>query len=194
MQSAATRMQQLIEDLLTLSRVTTKGRPFVDVDLMKVANEVIEDLETSIEESNGQVEIGQLPTIEADPTQMRQFFQNTIGNALKFSRRGVSPVVKITSRPFVDEEGYEEQIEIRVQDNGIGFKEKYLDRIFQPFQRLHGRTKYAGTGMGLAICRKIAERHRGNITATSMPEEGTTIIMTLPIKQQFGQDIVKESI
>lgn len=193
MQSAATRMQRLIEDLLSLSRVTTKGRPFVEVDLMKVANEVLEDLETSIEQSNGEVQIAPLPTIDADPTQMRQFFQNTIGNALKFSRRGVPPVVKITTRSLVNENGHEQQIEIRVQDNGIGFKEKYLDRIFQPFQRLHGRTKYAGTGMGLAICRKIAERHGGTITATSVPEEGTTIIMTLPIEQLFGQDRVKES-
>ena len=192
MQNAATRMQQLIEDLLALSRITTRGRPFVEVDLMKVVNEVIDDLETTISESNGQVDVAPLPTIVADRTQMRQLFQNTIANALKFSRKGVPPVVKVASRSLVDDENRVSQIEITIQDNGIGFKEKYLDRIFQPFQRLHGRTKYAGTGMGLAICRKIVERHNGSITATSVPEEGTTMIITLPAHELFGQDPTKE--
>ncbi len=193
MQNAATRMQHLIEDLLTLSRVTTKGRPFTQVDLTLVANEVIDDLETAIEESNGQVEVADLPIIEADQTQMRQLLQNTISNALKFARKGVPPVVKIKSMPRLDSESFTPQIQMTISDNGIGFKEKYIDRIFQPFQRLHGRNKYAGTGMGLAICRKIVERHNGSITATSVPEEGTTIIITLPIKQLVVQDTTKEN-
>ena len=124
---------------------------------------------------------------------MRQLFQNTIANALKFRRKGVPPVVRVASRSLVDDEDRVFLIEITIQDNGIGFKEKYLDRIFQPFQRLHGRTKYAGTGMGLAICRKIVERHSGSITATSVPEEGTTMIITLPAHELFGQDPTKEN-
>ncbi|MBD0321399.1 MAG: PAS domain S-box protein, partial [Gemmatimonadetes bacterium] len=177
MQSAAHRMQTLIQDLLAYSRVTSKAQPSVPVRLGAVAREVTDDLQARVEETGGRVEIGELPAIEADPLQMRQLFQNLIGNALKFSRPGVPPRVRVTASLPGDG-----NVAIRVADNGIGFEVKYLDRIFAPFERLHGRMEYEGTGMGLAICRKIVERHKGAITAESAPGEGTTFIVTLPLK------------
>jgi PAS domain S-box-containing protein len=181
MQGAAGRMQVLIQDLLSFSRVSTKARPFVPVELATVADEVISDLQARIQATGGRVETEALPTLRADRTQMRQLLQNLVGNALKFHREGVSPVVRIEGRTTGGNgSGAPRGVEIRVADNGIGFDEKYLDRIFDPFQRLHGRSEYEGTGMGLAICRKIAERHGGGITAHSTPGRGTTFIVTLP--------------
>jgi len=194
MQNAASRMQTLINDLLLFSRVTTKAQPFVEVDLSQITHEVISDLEIRLEQLNGRVEIGDLPVIDADPLQMRQLLQNLIGNALKFHRPNEPPVVKVFARP-VEELGQAQAesslpsglCRIYVEDNGIGFEEKYLDRIFSVFQRLHGRSEYEGTGVGLAICRKIADRHGGSITARSTPGEGTTFIVTLPVRQQKGE-------
>jgi PAS domain S-box-containing protein len=182
MQNAARRMQTLIEDLLSLSRVTTRAQPFVAVDLLQVTQEVLSDLEISIQQTGAVIEIGELPNIEADPLQMRQLLQNLIGNALKFHRKEVEPVVKIYSQLLSEPEDVSaEQCQIIVEDNGIGFNEKYLDRIFNVFQRLHGRSEYDGTGIGLAICRKIVERHQGSITARSEPGQGAKFIVALPI-------------
>ncbi|NET45121.1 PAS domain S-box protein [Okeania sp. SIO2B3] len=179
MQSAAKRMQILIRDLLNFSRITTKAQPYVPVTLSQIVAEVIDDLENPIEQTKAQVEVGELLTIQADSIQMRQLFQNLIGNALKFHIPGNCPIVKVEA--ILQSEI--NQVQIMVSDNGIGFEEKYLDRIFTPFQRLHGKQKYQGTGIGLAICRKIVERHNGNITARSIPNQGTTFVITLPIKQ-----------
>jgi signal transduction histidine kinase len=187
MQKAAARMQTLINDLLTFSRVTTKARPFAQVDLGRVAREVINDLEGRIEQVKGSVEVGTLPLIDAEALQMRQLFQNLIGNALKFRRPDVPPVVKVAAEiitaPAPDEgtTAVKKFCRLTVRDNGIGFDEKYLDRIFNVFQRLHSRNEYEGTGMGLAIARKIALFHGGGITAKSKPGEGTTFIVTLPV-------------
>ena len=178
--SAADRMRALINDLLTLSQVTTKARPMVPINLTQVAHEVVTDLEVRVAHSGGRVEVGELPTIDADPLQMRQMFQNLIGNALKFRRKEMLPIVKVTGNL----ETGARACEIRVEDNGIGFETKYLDRIFAPFQRLHTRQQYEGSGMGLAICRKIVERHKGKITASSVPGQGATFVITLPVKQE----------
>ncbi len=190
MQKAASRMQNLINDLLTFSRVTTKAQPFVPVHLSKLAGEVIEDLEGRIEMTSGRVEPGALPVIDGEPVQLRQLLQNLIGNALKFRRPDVPPVVKIEARtwsgipPRVEAKaGPQELCELTVSDNGIGFDEKYLDRIFNVFQRLHTRNEYEGTGMGLAIARKIVLYHGGEITAKSVPGQGAAFIVTLPVKQ-----------
>jgi len=190
MQNAAGRMQNLITDLLTFSRVTTQAQPFVPVNLRQVAEEVLSDLETRIETTNGTIELGELATIDADPMQMRQLLQNLIGNALKFNRPGTPPIVKISGK-ICDILAANQLSKstgaiycLTVEDNGIGFEEKYTDRIFKVFQRLHGRSEYEGTGIGLSVCRKIAERHGGNITAQSVPGEGTTFIVNLPIKHQ----------
>lgn len=193
MQNAAERMQALINDLLTLSRVTTRAQPFVTTNLRQVVQDVLSDLEVSIQQAAGHIEVGELPILEADPIQMRQLLQNLIGNALKFYRKEEPPVIKIYSRPLTDWEQQPtqginkmERCQIFIEDNGIGFDEKYLDRIFNAFQRLHGRSEYEGTGMGLAICRKIVERHDGYITAQSLPNHGATFIITLPLQQRQG--------
>lgn len=191
MQNAAERMNDLITDLLTYSRVTTKGQPFQQVNLNEIVRDVLSDLEVRIEQTRGTVDVGELPTIDADATQMRQLFQNLIGNALKFRRDGVAPVVKVYGEFCLERliGVHETQMEMDeicklvVEDNGIGFDEKYLDRIFEVFQRLHGRGKYEGTGTGLAVCRKIVQRHGGLITATSTPGEGTVFSVKLPIRQ-----------
>jgi PAS domain S-box-containing protein len=197
MRTAANRMQNLINDLLTFSRVATKTQPFQPVDLKKIAEEVVSDLEIRIEQSGGRVEIGKLPTLEADTLQMRQLFQNLIGNALKFHRADEKPVVRVfaetvspngASFSLNGEElqigGNESFCRIAVEDNGIGFDEKYLDRIFTVFQRLHGRAEYEGSGIGLAVCRKIVERHGGQITAVGKPGKGATFYIDLPLVQE----------
>lgn len=175
--AAAGRMRTLINDLLAFSRVTTMAKPFARVDLGLTVKEVLSNLEARVRDTGGRVEVGELPTIDADPMQMLQLLQNLIGNGLKFHHAGVSPVIKISS------ENGGPNCRLAVADNGIGFDEKYLDRIFTVFQRLHGRKEYEGTGIGLAICRKIAERHGGEITANSAPGAGATFIVTLPMKQ-----------
>lgn len=186
MQSAAARMQTLINDLLTFSRVISASRPFVPVDLNAVIKGVLSDLEVRIEQTKAVVEVGPLPTVDADPLQMRQLFQNLIGNALKFQPPGNRPVVRIHSQLLQETNAQgepREVCEIQVQDNGIGFDEKYLDKIFAVFQRLHGRNEYEGTGVGLAVCRRITDRHGGSITARSQPGQGATFIVRLPVRQ-----------
>ncbi len=184
MQSAAARMQALIDDLLTFSRVGSEARPFVPVDLGSIARDVLGDLEVQIERAGARIEIGELPTVEADPVQMRQLLQNLIGNSLKYRRPEVTPEVKIYSAAADGAGGDARLCRVVVEDNGIGFDEKYLERVFTVFQRLHGRTQYEGTGVGLAVCRKIAERHGGGITARSAPGRGAAFIVTLPVEQQ----------
>jgi light-regulated signal transduction histidine kinase (bacteriophytochrome) len=184
MQNAAGRMQVMLNDLLEYSRVTTKAEPFSSVDLNEVLAGVILDLEVRIEETQGQVEVGDLPTIQADPQQMRRLLQNLVSNSLKFHQPGTAPIVKVTAEtPNPEKRNGGEWIQIAVEDNGIGFEEKYLDQVFLPFQRLHGRSEYEGNGIGLAICRKIVERHRGSLTARSAPGQGAKFIITLPVRQ-----------
>ncbi len=189
MQSAAARMQTLINDLLTFSRVISTTQPFVPVDLEVVTREVLTDLEVRIEQTKAKVEIGTLPTIDADPLQMRQLLQNLIGNALKFRSPDVQPIVKINATILKSQfsgggetAATDELCELTVQDNGIGFEEKYSEKIFAVFQRLHGRTEYEGTGVGLAVCRRISDRHGGAIVAKSKLGEGATFIVTVPVR------------
>jgi PAS domain S-box-containing protein len=195
MQKATGRMQGLINDLLNFSRVTTKSQPFGTVNLHEVVREVVTDLETRIEQTGGRVEVGQLPTIEAEPLHMRQLLQNLIGNALKFRRPDVPPVIRVAAEfckappaPGSRSNAPREMVRLTVSDNGIGFDEKYTERIFQVFQRLHSRAEYEGTGMGLAITRKIVEHHEGEVTAKSKLGEGSTFIVTLPVKQRKADE------
>jgi PAS domain S-box-containing protein len=175
MQKAAGRMQALINDLLVFSRITTKAQPFAAVDLEEIAHEVVHDLEVRIHQAGGEVIVGALPAIDADALQMRQLLQNLVGNGLKFHRPDLPPRVEISGKVFNN------TAEITVSDNGIGFDEKYADRIFTMFERLHGRAAYEGTGIGLAICRKIAHRHGGEIRANSVPGAGAQFVVTLPV-------------
>jgi PAS domain S-box-containing protein len=177
--SGASRMSQFITDLLALSRVATRGETLHRTDLNHVVADVLSDLDVQIQETGGRVETEHLCILDADATQMRQLFQNLIGNALKFRRDDEPPHVRISCEK-TDEDPAPPSWRIIVEDNGIGFEERYAERIFQPFQRLHGRSEFPGTGMGLAIVRRIVERHGGSITARSAPREGSTFILTLP--------------
>lgn len=175
---AAARMQDLIEDLLMLSRVATHGRQFAPVDLGRITREVLEDLELQVQGSGAQVIVGGLPTISADAPQLRQLMQNLISNALKFRRQGVAPEVRIDSKTAGG------TVQVTVRDNGIGFDPRYSERIFRVFERLNGRSEYPGTGIGLALCRKIAERHGGSVVADSEPGVGSTLTVTLPLSRR----------
>ncbi|HEY9422724.1 MAG TPA: ATP-binding protein, partial [Thermoanaerobaculia bacterium] len=192
MRNAATRMQSLIEDLLTYSRVTTRGQPFARVSLAAVTREVLSDLELRIEKTGARVEVGELPAIEADPMQMRQLLQNLLSNALKFQRPGETPRIRVEGQVVngaARGRHGSAALQLRVEDNGIGFDEKYLDRLFKPFQRLHGQSVYEGTGIGLAICAKIAERHGGGITARSAPGQGACFLVELAVQSPRGEDV-----
>lgn len=184
-QTATQRMTALIDDLLSLSQVTIEAKPFAAVKLADVAQAVVAGLETQIRRTGGHVEIGDLPTVQADSTQLAQLFQNLISNALKFHREE-PPIVRIYCCADIGQ--WDNTIDrpcyaIAVEDNGIGFEQRYVDRIFQPFERLHGRDVYEGTGIGLTICRRIAERHGGHISARSTLTQGSTFIITLPVTQ-----------
>ena len=186
MDNAAQRMQTLIQDLLKLSRVTSRAQPFAACDLARVVGEVLTDLEVRIEQAQASIEVGELPVIDADPLQMRQLFQNLIANALKFQKPGVPPVVRIFAEEAAAVPGAQPRgrlCGISVQDNGIGFAPKFAEQIFAVFQRLHTKTEYEGTGIGLAVCRKITDRHGGTIVASSEEGRGATFIVTLPAKQ-----------
>jgi PAS domain S-box-containing protein len=195
MQSAAARMQGLIDGLLMYSRVLTRAQPFTRVELKTVVREVLEDLEVRIEKNRAKIDIGELPALEADALQIRQLLQNLIGNALKFQPPGNQPRVSLSAR-IITEAGEpndysgntrwltkRELCELTVSDNGIGFDEAYVKRLFVVFQRLHSQSEYEGTGIGLAVCRKIVTRHGGSITARSKPGEGATFIVLLPLRQ-----------
>jgi two-component system sensor kinase FixL len=186
MRGATKRLQDMIKGLLAYSRVVTTGAGFVPVDLGLLVRDVLSDLEWQIEKSGATVTLESLPTLEVDPNQMRQLFQNLISNALKF-RRQEPILIKIFGRPHAvhkDEKNEVEYLDIIVEDNGIGFEDIHAERIFSLFERLHGRSAYEGTGMGLAICRRIVERHGGCITACGVPGKGATFMVALPIKPQ----------
>ena len=177
----AVRMQAMINDLLTYSRISTKAKPFQSID----PNSVIEDLKnfelaTALSESNGTIHIPDpLPAIHGDPSQIHQLLQNLIANGMKFHKEDVPPVITISSHSTKNN-----LIHFEIQDNGIGINEEHFEQIFVMFKRLHSRDSYQGTGIGLSICKKIVERHGGQIGIKSSPGEGSTFWFTLP---RFGQ-------
>jgi signal transduction histidine kinase len=176
MDAAAQRLQRLIDDLLDLARVNSRGKELLPVDLDEIVAEAISDLDARLHEVGAEFEIEKLPTILGDQVQIRRVFQNLLSNALKFNRPDVPLVVRVSSDVAPDG-----RCVITVADNGIGFDEQYSERIFGAFQRLHGRAAYDGTGIGLSIARKIAWRHNGDITARGVPGEGATFRLTLPL-------------
>jgi signal transduction histidine kinase len=178
MLDAATRMRSLISDLLAYSQIATSETPFATTDLAAIAREVIADLPPTTVDAGARVDVGELPVIEADAPQMRQLLQNLLTNALKFRRVDVLPVIRLETSSQLNGSRT-----ITVTDNGIGFKQEHGEKIFRMFERLHGRAQYAGSGMGLAICRKIVERHGGTIAATSSAGRETTFSVTLPVTQ-----------
>ncbi|MFB3388421.1 response regulator [Flavobacterium sp. LAR06] len=186
---SAERMQTLITDLLAYSRLSSQVKPET-TDLNVVLQEVISDFDYMIERKNATIKTSELPTIDSIPSQLRQVFQNLIGNALKFSGNTDHPVIEVTSE-IITEKSFESPVapdgkfcRIVVKDNGIGFDEIYLDRIFIIFQSLNDRQKYEGTGIGLAIAKKIIEKHNGLITAKSQIGEGASFIIILPLKYE----------
>ncbi|MCX6214299.1 PAS domain-containing protein [Spirosoma sp.] len=198
--TSANRMRLLIQDLLAYSQVDTRQDSFEPVNLTRLIGELQEhELWMTIQQSNAEIHLGELPILMADRLQMRQLFQNLLSNAIKFCPKEVTPNITVSSR-LVKHSDVSVKLmsakleknrvteawlaEISVTDNGIGFDEKYLDRIFQVFQRLHGRSQYSGSGIGLAICYKIAERHNGAITASSQPGQGSTFRVYLPIRKE----------
>jgi PAS domain S-box-containing protein len=183
--NASERMKAMIHDLLELSRIKTQSRPFTQVDLSKSVEEVITDLDARVQQTNGQIIIDPLPVIDADPVQIQQVFLNLIGNALKFHQPDVPPVVKIYSEALPAGINQDPMIAISVEDNGIGFEEVIFEQLLQPFKRAHGRSEaFEGNGIGLAIVKKIIDRHQGEISARSIPGQGSTFVVRLPIKQR----------
>lgn len=185
MQHAAHRMRKLINDLLAYSRVTTKETKPARIDLNEVLSGVLADLQVRIDEVKAEIRADGLPSVNADQTHMRQLLQNIIGNALKFRKPDRNPVITVrcTVEPALDERALPvDKLTLVIQDNGIGFDNRYKDQIFKIFQRLHGKLEFEGTGVGLATCRKIAERNRGTIDADGRPDEGATftVVMLLP--------------
>lgn len=183
--SAAERMSLLISDLLTYSRVFSKDAPMKVVSLQALVNEVLDDLTVLLEEVEGEVLVGELPELECAAWQVRQLLQNLIGNALKFRQPDLRPVIRINAREISpgDQGDLFPWYEISIADNGIGFDQQHSDRIFTPFQRLHQRQDYPGTGIGLAVCRRVVERHGGSIRAEGKPGKGATFFIRLPSEQ-----------
>lgn len=173
----ATRMQALINDLLRLSRVGTRGRPFAATDSSAALDSALANLEVAIGESGTCIRRDPLPVVCADQTQLIQVFQNLIGNALKFQRRDVKPEIHVGARRI------EGAWEFFVGDNGIGIAPEYFDRIFVIFQRLHGKAEYPGNGIGLSLCKKIVERHGGRVSVESVANEGATFLFTIPDRE-----------
>ncbi len=178
MQKSSFRMKKLIDDLLQLSRVTKSKSLMIKLNLGAVVAEVLEDLESQISRTNGTVKVKSLPTVEANFSQMKMLFQNLISNGLKFYHEGVPPIIEISSLEK-NQEGWE----IRVKDKGVGFEQIFADRIFLPFERLHQGASFEGTGIGLAICKKIVEFHHGSINVETLPDHGSTFTIFLPEKQ-----------
>jgi len=170
----AKRMQDLIHGLLEYARVGTRGKEFTPTSLEQLVNMALMNLSTAVADSKAEINVGVLPTLACDASQLTQVFQNLIGNAIKFRRPGDRPVIRISAH---HEDGH---WSLRVFDNGIGIDPKYFERIFQMFQRLHGRDEYPGTGIGLALCKKIVERHGGEMSVASENGRGTTFSFTIP--------------
>jgi len=185
MMNASGRMRQLINDLLSYSRVGTQEPVSGRVNLEQIARDVINDLEETIAEKGGRIDLGELPTIEADPTQMRQLFQNLVSNSIKYSDPERPPVVEIHHEPSDDGKCH-----LHFTDNGIGFEQQHAERIFEVFQRLHGRSEFAGTGIGLATCRRIVDRHHGTIKAISEPGVGSLFSLVFPVEQPVTESLV----
>jgi light-regulated signal transduction histidine kinase (bacteriophytochrome) len=181
---SANHMSELLRSLLNYSRTGTSILDYKPVSLTAVAKDAASDLELLIRKAKGSVEISDMPTVDADAVLLRQLFQNFIENSIKYGKESEPPSVKIYG-------GIEDgTCQVMIEDNGIGFEKAYCGKIFKPFERLHGRNSpYSGTGMGLAICRKIVERHGGNIRAESEPGKGSTFIIRLPVKQDRWEDV-----
>ena len=186
--ASATRMQALVDDLLAYARVSRQVQPFAPIDLADVTTVVLEDLAESIRETGARVSVGALPIVLGDESQLRQLVQNLLANAIKYRRPDVAPVISVSATMEDVTTAGAGLVVLTVRDDGIGFEPRYADRIFAPFERLHGRGQYDGTGIGLAICRRIAERHGGSIRATAAPGQGAAFTVRLPVARRAGPE------
>jgi len=183
-ENSSSRMQNLIDGLLVYSRVSSKAIPFEQVELKEIITSVLGDLAIKIQETNATIHIDDtLPAIEANPLQMRQLFQNIIGNSLKYHHQKRSPIISIKRIASPDHPSKQNHIRFSIEDNGIGFEKEYQHVIFDIFQRLHTRKQFQGTGIGLSICKKIIERHHGTIRAKGIAGQGATFFISLPLQQ-----------
>jgi signal transduction histidine kinase len=190
--TSSERMRLLIQDILSFSRLSENDNSFELTDLNLLTNDLLKDFELMIEEKNAKVTVGELPTIEVNPGQMRQVFQNILSNALKFSRAEAAPEISVTGKRICDNNYKSDpQVDgpyacIHIKDNGIGFDEKYVENVFTLFKRLHTKDKYEGTGIGLAITKRIIEKHNGHILAHSTEGAGAEFIIVLPVQQHHA--------
>lgn len=196
MQAAADRMSLLIYDLLEFSRVSTRPSQFETISLQSALDDVLDTLSEFISAKGALIKADPLPSIDADPTQMRQLLQNLLANALKFTAPTVQPRIRIRAETFTPQGESDSGMwcRIKVSDNGVGFDPRFAGRIFTPFQRLHGRQEYSGSGIGLAVCRRVVERHGGAISATSKPGSGSVFTVELPRFQAYGMTITEEGL
>jgi signal transduction histidine kinase len=188
-QKAAERMQNLITDILTFSKIAVDKAAFIETDINHLLEEVMVDLDEEVKSKHAKIHIDKLPVLSVNPGLIKPLFQNLIGNALKYSKKDVEPVIKITHEVNTllngkNKEARDHYCKILIQDNGIGFDQKYAEEIFGMFKRLHHNTEFQGTGIGLALCKKIVEQHKGYISARSKLNEGSTFIISLPLQSK----------
>lgn len=192
-QKSAVRMEELINDILTFSKLSDQKDLFVKTDLNILVRETLEDLQNTINEKNAEVQIDDLPDLYVNPRLMKPLFFNLLSNALKYCKKNVPPIIRISAEHCTDENMNgktslaEKYCRIFIKDNGIGFEQQYAEQIFEMFQRLHSQAEYKGNGIGLTLCQQIVEKHNGFITALSKVNEGTTFIVSLPVKQKEMQ-------
>jgi len=193
-QKSVERMQSLIKDILTFSRISNEKESFEYIDLNNVVHDVLTDMESNVQEKQAKINLGSLPSIEANPGLIRPLFSNLLGNALKYCKKDVSPVISIRSEINMMANGNGSKknqpnryCKIYIEDNGIGFEQEYAEQIFDMFKRLHVSNEFEGTGIGLALCKKIVEKHHGFISARSKVNQGSTFIVSLPMVQPHQQ-------
>lgn len=181
-QKAAERMQSLIQDILTFSRIAEDTSEFIATDMNSIMQEIILELDEEIRQKKATISVDKLPPLKTNPGLIRLLFHNLIGNALKYCKKDTPPVITVTTDPLAENNGTQKYYRIMVKDNGLGFDQKYAEEVFGMFKRLHHESKMEGTGIGLALCKKIAEHHKGFISALSKPDEGSTFILSLPVQ------------
>jgi signal transduction histidine kinase len=194
MQSACIRMQNLIDDILAFSKISVEKGSLINCNMNVLVDEVLQDMEQRIREKDARVNVEKLPELQVNPELMKSLFENLISNSLKYSRKEVAPEISISTR--LDEHISASDLSVKkyyricVKDNGIGFEQQYADQVFTMFKRLHAGPEYKGTGIGLAICKKIVEEHNGHISAKSTVNEGTTFTISLPVPEYAGTNVL----
>ena len=188
-QKAAERMQNLITDILTFSKISSERVEFIDSDLNKIITEVIHDMDEEVRAKEAKIHVSQLPVLQVNPGLIKPLFQNLIGNALKYSKKNLTPTINIKAdvgvKNHIRNQFSKSYCRIFVEDNGIGFDQRYAEEIFGMFKRLHRNSEFEGTGIGLALCKKIVEQHNGFISARSKVGEGSTFIISLPVQHEI---------